>query len=265
MEILHLTVQPEGSPSAKLTAYLPERLDEQTRPAIVICPGGGYRFVSPREAEPVALKFVTQGFAAFVLDYAVAPVRYPHALRQLAEAVALVRAHTAEWGLTPQRLIVAGFSAGGHLAASLACMAADPVLTEAGYQPAISRPDGLLLCYPVITSGPLAHRDSFNNLLGEGVEASAQSLEKRVSAQNPPTFIWTTADDGAVPAANTLMFASALQAAKVPYELHVFPHGHHGLSLATPQVNGGVAGAEATVAVWPDLFNTWVQQSWLKN
>ena len=264
MEILQLTVQPAGSPAATLTAYLPARLDDQTRPAVIICPGGGYRMVSPREGEPIALKFVTQGMAAFVLDYAVAPVRFPHALLQLAEAVKLVRAHTAEWGLTPQRMIVAGFSAGGHLAASLACMAAEPVLTDAGYQPEVSRPDGLLLGYPVITGGQFAHRDSFDKLLGQGADAEVQSLENRVTAALPPTFIWTTADDNAVPAANTLMFATALQAAGVPYELHIFPHGHHGLSLATPEVNGGVGGAEATVAIWPDLFATWVQQSWLR-
>lgn len=264
MQVLHLQVQPAGSPAATLTAYLPERLDAQTRPAVVICPGGGYRLVSPREGEPVALALVARGMTAFVLDYAVAPVRYPHALRQLAAAVALVRAHTTEWGLTPGRLLVAGFSAGGHLAACLGTLYAQPVLTDAGFDPAVSRPDGLMLGYPVITSGVFAHRDSFVKLLGEDADASALSLEHRVAADTPQTFIWTTADDGAVPAANTLMFASALQAAHVPFELHIFPHGHHGLSLATPTVNGGAAGAEPTVAVWPQLFATWVAESWLQ-
>ncbi|WP_390408505.1 alpha/beta hydrolase [Lacticaseibacillus jixiensis] len=262
MEVLHLSVHPAGFDEAPLVAYLPDSLNGETRPAAIICPGGGYAFVSPREGEPVALDFVARGMACFVLDYAIAPVRYPAALRQLAEAIALVRQHAKAWHITPDRVLVAGFSAGGHLAASLATLYADPILTEAGYDPAVSRPDGLMLGYPVITGGPKAHRGSFDNLLGPDAAAAqikALSLETRVTAQTPPTFLWSTADDGAVPIANTLMFADALAAHDVPFALHIFPHGHHGLSLATAAVNDE---PEPTVAVWPELFGTWVHESW---
>lgn len=262
MEVLQLSVHPAGFDSVPFVAYLPDSLKGETRPAAIICPGGGYQHVSPREGEPVALDFVARGMACFVLKYSIAPARYPAALRQLAEAIALVRAHAQEWHVTPGRVLVAGFSAGGHLAASLATLYDDPILTEAGYDPAISRPDGLMLGYPVITGGPQAHRGSFDNLLGPDApqaQIKALSLENRVTADTPQTFLWSTADDGAVPIANTLMFADALAAHHVPFALHIFPHGHHGLSLATAAVNDV---PEPTVAVWPALFGTWVNESW---
>lgn len=253
MQLLTFKLHPNGAPEATLTAYLPDLVVPKPRRAIIICPGGGYAMVSPREGEPVALTFCAQGLAAFVLDYAVAPVHYPAALLQLAEAMALVRAHAKAWQIT--RVLVAGFSAGGHLAGSLGTQFNRSLLQQAGYNPAIIRPDGMMLGYPVITSGAFAHRESFTNLLGTA-DAAAQSLETLVTSATPPTFIWTTADDQTVPAMNTLLFATALQQAGVTYELHVFPHGRHGMSLGTPWVNHDAGQPHA--AVWPQLFTRWL-------
>ena len=252
MKILPIQLHPKHAPAATLTAYLPDLVVAKPRRAVIICPGGGYAFVSPREGEPIALTFAAQGMAAFVLDYAVAPVRYPAALRQLAEAMTVVRAHAAEWQLT--QILVAGFSAGGHLAASLGTQ----YQNLPDYDPAVIRPDGMMLAYPVITGGKFAHRESFTNLLGAG-EATAQSLEKLVTAQTPPTFIWTTADDQTVPAMNSLLFVESLQQAGVNVEFHLFPHGRHGMSLGTNWVNEDQGQPHATS--WPRLFLDWVKVS----
>ncbi len=251
MQIISLPLHPQNAPAATLTAYLPDLVQPKPRRAVIICPGGGYAFVSPRESEPIALTFAAQGMAAFVLDYAVAPVRYPAALRQLAEAMRVVRAHADEWQLT--QILVCGFSAGGHLAASLGTQYDQAVLAD--YDAAVIRPDGLLLAYPVITGGRFAHRDSFTNLLGAG-EATTQSLENLVTSQTPPTFIWTTADDQTVPAMNSLLFVEALQQAGVVVEFHLFPHGRHGMSLGTDWVNEDAGVPHA--ASWPQLFFDWV-------
>lgn len=252
MQILNLSLQPKNAPATTLTAYLPDLVEPKPRQAIVICPGGGYAFVSPREGEPIALTFAAQGMATFVLDYAIAPVHYPVALRQLAEAMKMVRTHSDDWQLT--QIFVCGFSAGGHLAASLGTQFNQAVLAD--YDPAVIRPDGMLLAYPVITGGKFAHRDSFTNLLGSG-DAEAQSLENQVTAQTPPTFIWTTADDQTVPAMNSLLFVEALQQAGVEVEFHLFPHGRHGMSLGTDWVNEDHGVPHATS--WPQLFMNWVK------
>ncbi|WP_125707505.1 alpha/beta hydrolase [Lacticaseibacillus porcinae] len=251
MQIKSISLHPKHAPVATLTAYLPDLVVAKPRQAVIICPGGGYAMVSPREGEPVALTFVAQGMAAFVLDYAVAPIRYPAALRQLAEAMTIVRAHAGAWQLT--EIFVAGFSAGGHLAASLGTQYQQPVLED--YDPVVIRPDGMMLAYPVITSGKFAHRESFTNLLGDQ-DSQSQSLESLVTTQTPPTFIWTTADDQTVPAMNSLLFVEALQQAGVEVEFHLFPHGRHGMSLGTAWVNADDGVAHATS--WPQLFLDWL-------
>ncbi|WP_407894736.1 alpha/beta hydrolase [Lacticaseibacillus sp. N501-2] len=252
MQIKLIQLQPTQAPVATLTAYLPEAVVGKPRQAVIICPGGGYAMVSPKEGEPVALTVAARGMAAFVLDYAVAPVRYPAALRQLAEAMKVVRANADAWQLT--QIFVVGFSAGGHLAASLGTQYDQAVLSD--YDPKVIRPDALLLAYPVITAGRFAHRDSFANLLGTQ-DPAAQSLEKLVTPRTPPTFIWTTADDETVPAMNSLLFVEALQQAGVEVEFHLFPHGCHGMSLGTSWVNDDFGQPHA--ASWPKLFLDWVQ------
>lgn len=252
-------------PEATLTIYIQTPLVDsptRVRPALLIVPGGGYAKVSDREGEPVALSMLARGFNAFVLRYAVAPAIYPTALHELATAVRLIRRRAAEWQIDSDRIILLGFSAGGHLAAQLATEWQRGLAPWAGGDVASIRPNGLALAYPVITSGRFAHLESFENLLG-GTDTPARraemSLEKRVTTGVPPTFIWTTDADATVPSENSLLFALALRQAQVPVELHLFQHGAHGLSLGTRESYNATRdfGIEPSVAEWPDLFETW--------
>ncbi|MFC6171176.1 alpha/beta hydrolase [Loigolactobacillus jiayinensis] len=269
MQLIHETVNYQSEPSAELTGYLidnsPQIDTTRTRPAVIICPGGGYEMTSDREAEPVALQIMASGAQAFVLRYSVSPIRYPVALHQLAYSVALIRQHAAQWHIDPDKIIVAGFSAGGHLAACLGVFWNAAELTNIGLTPTQMQPNGLLLCYPVITTGQYCHQGSFTNLLGADQTDLAKrtklSVEQQVNTDTPPTFIWQTVADGSVPVENSLLFAKALRQVGVPFELHLFPNGRHGLSLATTEVNGDPQFNHPEVAVWFDLFVTWLQRS----
>ncbi|MBQ8814296.1 MAG: alpha/beta hydrolase [Lachnospiraceae bacterium] len=228
---------------AELTLYLLDNYPimdmDRIRPTVLVCPGGGYSFLSERETEAIAIQMNAMGFHAAVLRYHVAPARFPVALAEAACSVAHLRAHAAEYGVDPEKIIVAGFSAGGHLAASLGVFWDKEWLTEhTGCAPEEIRPNGLVLSYPVITSGEHAHRGSFNSLLGEGAteeQLEFVSLEKQVTASTPPTFIWHTVGDQLVPVENTMLFAAALQRAGVKFEMHVYPQGEHGLALSTEE------------------------------
>lgn len=260
MQIIQMN--PLSGSGARLTGYLHERIDDprcpDMRPCVVICPGGGYAHVSPREGEPVAMRFFTAGCQAFVLTYTVFDTQGPAAqplgllpLRELAAAVAVVRAHSGEWHVDPGQVTVCGFSAGGHLAASLGTLWNHERLAAQA-----SRPDALVLCYPVITSGPFGHRGSLDHLAGSDPALRALfSLENQVCAQTPPTFLWHTADDSAVPVQNSLLFQNALLAAGVPFESHVFASGAHGLSLC----NEEVGTPNPACAPWMDLCLTWLR------
>jgi acetyl esterase/lipase len=220
------------------------------RPAVLIFPGGGYTFTSDREAEPIALRFNAAGFHAVVLRYRVAPHRHPAPLEDAEAALSLLRAKAGEWRVDPGRIAVCGFSAGGHLAASLGLLGR-------------IRPNAMILCYPVITGGPFAHSGSFENLLGEEASGPLReelSLERRADSSAPPAFIWHTYADEAVPVENSLLLASALRGAGVPFELHIFPEGSHGLSLAEAETDSG-RGAEIDphVARWMPLCLEWLE------
>jgi acetyl esterase family enzyme len=272
------------SVQATLTIYAhedyPQVYGERKRPMIVICPGGGYEHVSPREGEAIALQFMTTGAHAAVLRYDVSGqgAEFPQHLLELAASVAYVRKHAAEYCIDPDKILVAGFSAGGHLAASLGCfwkekwleelMQAETGATMKDYQP-----NGEILAYPVITSGEFAHRGSFVKIMGSEAEQgyaplglSATELEEKLSLENqvtsdfPQTFMWHTFEDGAVPLENSLFFAEALRKAGVNFEYHVFPHGGHGYALATKET-AMKEGKEinAQCAQWIDLFKSWMK------
>ncbi|KLN79095.1 xylan esterase/lipase [Bifidobacterium bifidum] len=216
---------------AELVGYVidnsPEMDPDRRRPAILIIPGGGYAIGSDRESEPVALQFLAAGYQAFVLKYSCVPSRYPVALLEMAEAMSMIRGHADEWHVDAGRVAAIGFSAGGHLAANLTTVSSDAELRDAGYDPAAVRPDALLLCYPVITSGRFAHRGSFDNLLGDGKDDASLlellSIEKHVDATMPPVFIWHTITDQAVPVENSLLMIHACRDAGVSVEAHLFP------------------------------------------
>jgi len=233
------------------------------RAAVLICPGGGYGFRSPRESEPVALQFNAAGFHAFVLRYSVAPRRHPLPLLDVSRAVGLLREKADAWKIHPGRIALCGFSAGAHLAASLGVLWDRFELPGAATtgQPGLNRPDALILSYPVITSGVFAHKGSFENLLGPGASAEALeavSLELHVSAKTPPTFLWHTYGDEAVPLENSLLFAGALRSAGVPFEFHVYPEGVHGLSLATEETSDVGKEPDFHVSSWMPLCVEWL-------
>lgn len=205
------------------------------RPAVVICPGGGYHHLSPREAEPVALRFNAAGINAYVVSYRLGDVcAWPAPLMDLAAAMAWVRAHTAEHHTHPAKIAVMGFSAGAHLVASLGVHWPEAQRwSPLDITPQDVRPDAMLLCYPVISSGACAHRGSFNNITHSDDPAVhlPLSVEPCVGPHTPPTFLWHTWDDPVVPVENTLLMTSALRRAGVSAELHIYQHGEHGLSL----------------------------------
>ena len=247
--------------TATLTIYArdnsPEITPGRRYPAVLILPGGGYNMCSDREAEPVALPFLAAGCTAAVLRYSVAPARHPTQLYEAAAAMAHLREHADAYHIDPARVFVCGFSAGGHLAAMLGCLWHETPQGE------LARPTGMILCYPVISGGEYAHRGSFENLTGgNAVLTEALSLEKRVDSRTAPAFIWTTADDSAVPAMNSILMAQALAAQGIPYALHIFPRGAHGLSMAdelTAPV-GNAALVNHQVTQWFPLAIEWINQ-----
>lgn len=260
----------EGSmPYAELTVFIQDYYEEiaiETRPLVLVCPGGAYAYTSEREADPLAMQFLAQGYHAAVLRYSCAPAVYPAALTELAYSVALIRRNAREWHVNPEQVVVLGCSAGGHLAASMGVFWKEEFLARAlglkAEEQRLLRPDGMILCYPVITSGEFAHRGSIQNLLGEReAELSPQmSLENQVDGDTPPAFIWHTYTDNAVPVENSLFFVGALRRAGVPVEFHMYPCGSHGLSLAdrlTQNRAGNAVQPECTS--WIGLVHTWME------
>lgn len=261
-------MQGERSEGAYMLTHFWEESRElypgQKRPVILICPGGAYRMTSDREAEAIAIRFMSMGYHTAVLRYSVSPARYPVALHQLAKAVSILRERSEEWFIRPEQIVVMGFSAGGHLAASLGMFWNQGEITNAlELAPEQIRPNGMILCYPVITSGAFGHEESFRNLLGERYEELREqmSLEKQVSKDTPKTFIWHTFEDTVVVPENSLFFVQAMKKAGIPVEYHLFPEGNHGIGLgneltANENGRGIVPGCE----VWSSLAERWLNR-----
>ncbi|MBR6954111.1 MAG: alpha/beta hydrolase [Clostridia bacterium] len=251
-----LTVPGTG---VKMEIYLTDNRavePERERPLVLIFPGGAYAWRSDREAEPVALRLLALGIQAAVVRYSVAPARYPRALEEAADAVAYARANAAAWLCDPHRIAVLGFSAGGHAAAHIG------LKWHQMPQGAACRPDAMILAYPVITAGPHTHAESIRNLLGD---ADAQlkeevSLEKLVREDTPPVFLWHTREDASVPVENSLLLADALCRKGIPFELHVWQHGGHGLSLASDQVYPeGDGNIRPECQAWIEMAARWLR------
>lgn len=248
-----------------------EMRPNEKRPVILMCPGGGYEMTSDREAEPMAMQFLAMGYHVAILRYSVCPVRYPAALLQVAESVLYLKEHADEYHIDPEKIVVQGCSAGGHLAANYGIAWNSPFLTKLmGMENDLERlcVAGLLLCYPVITSGEKAHEESFRNLLGEQYEEKKDelSLENQVTPDTPPTFLWHTATDETVPVENSLYFFQACLQQGVSAELHIYPVGGHGLSLAneeTCRANG--IGVQKECQSWIGLAQTWLEEILIKN
>ena len=237
---------PDGAPGAlgtnapdvpTLTPYFPDPTN-RTGAAMVICPGGGYEYLAPHEGKDYALWLNQHGVTCFVLKYRLGlnGYHYPAEFEDVTRAMRLVRARAGEWNIDPHRIGIMGSSAGGHLASTLLTHfdsgntnSNDPIEQHS------SRPDLGILCYPVITMGEYTHQGSKKNLLGKNPSRKLITLlsnELQVKTNTPPCFIWCTYEDKTVPMENSLMFAGALRKNHVPFDLHIYQKGGHGMGLA---------------------------------
>ncbi len=206
------------------------------RPAVLILPGGGYSRTSDREAEPVAYRFLAMGYVPFVLRYTCGGHPFPVQLREAAMAMRYIRQHAQELEVDPHMVAAMGFSAGGHLCGTLGTMFDCPEVADIGTGEQI-RPDALALCYPVTLGWGKTHAGTMQNISG-GDEALRMrlSLDSQVRPDMPPTYLWCTRDDGAVPCRNSIILAEKMDEAGVDFTFHLYRHGWHGLSLANDQV-----------------------------
>lgn len=270
-ELLHLTQffpslrQHGGEPLVGI--YLPDNLTEmgredERRPCLIICPGGGYTDCSQREAEPVAFYFLPEGFNVFVLRYSVAPHRYPTQMCQIAALIELINQNAAPWHCDTNRIALMGFSAGGHLTAQYATSYASPAVRAV--IPDSKPVHAAVLGYPVITAEPgWTHPGSMAALTGKTALSAEEirlfSCEKHVDADTPPTFLWHTAEDTGVSVMNSLLYAQALAEHHVPFEFHVFAQGGHGLSTCDRQTAQKVEALHKRDHLWLDCVKTWLE------
>ncbi|PYI39033.1 alpha/beta hydrolase [Arthrobacter psychrolactophilus] len=245
------------SPTPPLEVFCPAELAGQ--PVFMVLPGGAYLHRADHEGAPVARWLNSVGLNAIVVHYPIAPERahqilHPAPLTGVRRTLQWLRSGESGLSIDTTRIGVLGFSAGGHLAATLS--------TGAGETETTDRPDLTVLAYPVISLVSHAHQGSVDALLGPDSSRATRHLlsaEVCADASTPPTFLWHTADDDAVPVENSLSFASALARNDVPFEMHIFPHGRHGLGLATDEEEV----AQHSAAGWAELCSTWLtRQGW---
>lgn len=251
------TVPGEAGEIPAITPYIPT--EKKSDAAVVIFPGGGYSHrAADHEGDQYARFLNDAGVTAFVVAYRIAPHRHPLPLLDARRAVRFVRAHAAEYGLSPDKIAVMGSSAGGHLAASAATFPGEePIATPDEIDAECGIPNAQILCYPVIcapSEDRVAHEGSYINLLGETPVVPPETVDpaRNVTAHTPPAFIWHTADDNGVNVINSYAYATTLRRCNVPVEMHIFPHGRHGL---------GLGADEPYVRPWADCMVRWL--GWL--
>jgi acetyl esterase/lipase len=287
----------EKSDEVTLTAYVLDYSEEvgiNKRPAIIICPGGGYLYTSDREAEPIAMKFAGEGYNTFVLRYNIynqskkdpnnsedgnKEAKYPNPLFDLAKAMLTVRENAEKWAIDTNKVFLCGFSAGGHLSASLGVHWQDELLKEKfNVDSELFKPNGLILGYPVLDYAVMKEimiekkdkslddfwKISNNALFGEGTPSDEYLKElspvNYVTAKTPPTFLWHTASDGLVTVRNSLNFATELSKKSVPFELHIFESGDHGLALCDKVTAKYDSQINPQAKGWFDMALTWLKK-----
>lgn len=250
-----------------LEVFAPEKNKDYVRDALLVIPGGGYGYLScDREGEPIALEFLQKGMASFVLHYSICEnAKFPRPLIEASKAMKYIRDNAEKYNINPDRVFVTGFSAGGHLTASLGTLwhlkeIYDAVDMPYGY----NKPTGILPIYPVISANVPTHMDSFRNILGtqepNAEELSRYSLELRVDEKSSPAFICHTSTDTAVPSYNALCFAKAYADANIPYELHIFKESPHGMSLANEITwDGNPERINKSCQTWTNLAKLWME------
>lgn len=242
----------EGNKDVYLDVNIIEEHSEYSikkRPMMLICPGGSYYLCSGREADPISRTYLAEGYNTAVLYYTTKEkfdelydhendVAKPHF--EVGKAMCIIRDNAERWNVDPEQIAVIGFSAGGHLAGCASILWNDEKLVKAlGCPEGYNKPNAAILCYPVVTSGDKAHKTSFIYQFGEdetNPNWERYSLEKHVKPDNPPTFIFHTQEDPWVPVHNSIYLANAMADAKVPFELHIFPKGMHGMSTGKREV-----------------------------
>lgn len=252
--------------TAKLTSYIlePELVSKtlwNKRPAIIVCAGGGYRSRSSREAETIVLKYCAAGFHGFLLDYSIESTGWPAPTCELSKAVKTVRAIADEYFIDPDKIFVCGFSAGGHLAASLGVYWDLPMIQKGSEATGEeNKPNGLILCYPVIIEDDGKTHDGTKQRFTEGKPEKLEyfGLDKRVTSNTPKSFIWHTFEDSSVPVYSSMRFASALLEHGVEYELHIYPKGKHGLSLGNKLTGCEEKHFVPGVTGWMELSINWI-------
>ena len=234
------------------------------RPAVIVIPGGGYAMCSKREGDPIAIEFLARGFQVFVLWYlnSLDGVAYPEQLTEIACAVDYVRKHAAEFSVNPDEVFPVGFSAGGHLTASLATLYGE--VEEITGLKLDCKPTATGLCYPVIYES--GHMGSFINLTQGYAEEDAAKLKKslslheRVTADTPPAFIFSSTEDVTVPPKNALLYAMAMAENGIPFELHVYPKGKHGLANCNMEISADYGDAIVQSRAWLDSCAAFFRQ-----
>ncbi len=230
------------------------------RPALLIIPGGAYTHYGPAEGDPVAMEFLTRGFQVFILYYSVKPYQYPQQILEVAAAMDYLHENAERLRFHPSKIAMVGFSAGGHLMTSYAALAKRPEITR-HIMPKMA--NAAILGYPVIDYGRdrVAH-PCVNTVFGHEItpEERADYSPLNIADETPPTFLWHTVGDTAVSVMNSIQYAEALIEKKIPVELHVYPAGGHGLSIATRQTSKDPNGKVAkSVSSWIPLVMTWLE------
>ncbi len=256
----------ENGKNAYVDIFLPYNMGEMNwqnkkRPCVVICPGGGYRYCSEREGEPFALKLISEGFNAFVINYSVTPHAFPSQLLEVAAVMELIYKNSEAYNCDTDKIVIMGFSAGGHLAAHYSNMYDCNQVRERF--PQSKGVCATVLGYPVITADArFSHAPSFQRLSGKEAltqeERDYLSCDKNVTENTPPAFIWHTAQDKTVPFKNSMLYAEALAEKGVPFELHIYPFGNHGIATVDETTCSSLAPEVAYNNWLPDL------KKWLK-